>query len=60
MKQFKRGQEVVVPNGRKGKIQSVSGTEAIVWFDEDGNDTGVFSIPTLQYPVTKLALVNRG
>lgn len=59
MKNFQIGQEVVVPNGRMGTLKSISGKEAIVWFDNEGSDTGVFSLPTLNYP-SKPVLVVKG
>ena len=50
MKDFKINQEVIVPNGRIGKIKAKSGHEATVWFDEAGLDIGYFSLATLNYP----------
>ena len=59
MKNFLVGQRVVVPNGRIGTLKSVSGNEAIVWFDDEGNDSGYFSLPSLNYP-SKPVLVVKG
>lgn len=50
MKTFQVGQRVRVPNGRVGTIKSLTKiNEALVWFDEDGMDTGYFSVPTLTF-----------
>lgn len=49
MKNFRVGQQVKVPNGRVGTLKSIDGNRAIVWFDEAGNDTGLFNLTTLTY-----------
>lgn len=60
MKDVRIGQRMVVPNGREGTVRKVSGNEVTIWFDEDGNDSGIFALTTLKYPVTKLVLVKTG
>lgn len=59
MKNVSIGQTVVVPNGRTGIIKNINAGEAIVWFDDEGNDSGYFSIPSLNYP-SKPVLVVKG
>lgn len=57
MKQFKIGQVVVAPNDKTGKIKQIDGSTATVWFDETGNDVGIYSIPSLKYPPTTVKIV---
>lgn len=59
MKNFSVGQTVVVPNGRVGQLKGLNGNEALIWFDDEGNDSGFFSLATLNYP-SKPVLVVKG
>lgn len=59
MKNFQIGQEVEVPSGRIGTLKGTDGSEALIWFDQEGEDVGYFSIPTLNYP-SKPVLVVKG
>lgn len=50
MKTMNVGQRVQTSSGRIGVVKGMrnaSGTEVIVWFTEDGTDTGYFSVASL-------------